>query len=44
MEAARQEITASLHKTQMSGVRMVFIGAMVATALFIAWGVIKMIL
>ena len=44
MEAARQEITASAHKTQMSGVRMVFIGAIVATVLYVAWGIIKMIL
>ena len=44
MEATRQEITASVHKTQMSGVRMVFIGAIVATVLYVAWGIIKMIL
>ena len=44
MEATRQENAASVHKTQMSGARMVFIGAIVATVLFVAWGVIKMIL
>ena len=44
MEAAKQGITASAHKAPMSWVRMMFVGAIGATALFIAWGIIKMIM
>lgn len=44
MEAVKQEITASTHKTQMSGARMVLIGVITATVLFVAWGIIKMIM
>lgn len=44
MEAAKQGITASVRKTQTSLARMMFKGAIGATALFIVWGIIKMIM
>lgn len=44
MEAAKQGITANVHKTQISVARMVFIGVISATVLYMAWGIIKMIL
>ena len=44
MEAAKQGIAASTHKTQTSLARTMFKGAIGATVLFIAWGIIKMIM
>ena len=44
MEAAKQGITAGAHKAQTSLARKMFIGAIGATVLFIAWGIIKMIM
>ncbi|MDD5179997.1 MAG: hypothetical protein PHT15_01895 [Gallionellaceae bacterium] len=44
MEAAKQGITANVHKAQISGARMVLIGVIAATVLYMAWGIIKMIL
>ena len=43
MEAAKG-ITANMHKTQISGARMVLMGVICATVLYMAWGIIKMIM
>ena len=47
METAKQqggiEITSDRQRTQMSSSRMVFIGAMVLTVFYIAWGITKVI-
>ena len=48
MEAAKQEggieITTGGQRAQISGPRMIFIGAMVLTAFYVVWGITKMIL
>ena len=48
MEAAKQEggieIATGRQRARMSSSRMIFIGAMVLTALYVAWGIAKIIL